>query len=248
MSLNFAEKDCDHRYTIEDNINGCEVCTNCGLVCTDQIYSHGYNDNQRVDVFNTSSVKKCGTEKYDLLIQLAERLMLTSDVLSCAKTLLTKLNCDNLYKTKDNQYLLTCYCIYKACKKQNSPRSEQEILEKLNVSKKDFHRFEKKTIGSNSNIDSLLPSHLVPRNPYVILYKISFREQRLISLTADHVFKRNCFSPNSVLAYVLYIYLKKEKIKLSMSQIANSCSVSTSCIKRLLQKVKSQNLRLFKSD
>lgn len=238
QSLEYLDKRCLHTAKVTDYANGCEVCTLCGLVVQDQIFS-SYNA-PRTYTLTDNTHGELETYQYSAILQ--EGLNLLSDV--CANynisnhicTMAKRLLMEKRQQLTPSQLSIICaLCFLKAGQQFSSIRTKAEVCQMFNISPKLLHGGTNKFDNSKTQIDVTKPSHILPRLafPFSLTYAM---ETEIGSLADSHFAKVNA-SPAAVLAYALYTYyLPKKKYKLSMAQCAKLCNVSSTSIKRLCKR------------
>ena len=227
---------CEHKYTVEDQRNGCFVCTDCGLVTSDNLFKF-----ETDNISSFSNINKLETEAEAMLSEICEKKFLTNSVKKDAEQTLHNIENSSKKMTKDPAQTIA-FCVYTSCtESENIGRSKKECAEMLGVSSTSINRQIWKHRNIHNTINIVKPSHLFPRyilnTPFVIAKKL----QKRILLISDHIYNLGNFRPAAVLAFVIYFFqLHTNRIDglstYSMKSIAHMFDVSLSCIKRQIKK------------
>jgi len=245
----WIDKTCKHKNVLTDYGEGTNVCTDCGLVINDQIFSsYNYakpmnrcvpdiNDDYWIGILHPIFL-----EGVNVMKDVCEKFNISSDVCAYAINLL-KDKCSTLKPSTLHSTLAVCF--YKSSKFYKVERSFNEICCMFQIQPKAFNNcfsFEKSK-SHDSFIDDLKPSQIL--NRIQIEPILSFRNIMKIGEAADSIYEKVNSCPNTVLAYVIYDFFLNfgPKKKLSMGKVAKMCNVSTTSIKRLV-KVQRNNKKL----
>jgi len=134
------------------------------------------------------------------------------------------------------------YCIYYACKKQQVGRTLTEISTMCSVPISEIIKYEE-----DCTIE-LLPSHLVARFCAYLNIR-DFNIEKQIAKFSDLLYSKLLLSspPQSVVALAIYVVLmeKYANLDITLTDIATTCGISVSCIKRLFKIYKKEILELL---
>lgn len=90
-----SEHLCSHEYVIDDEREGCSVCTSCGLVLEEKLYLPNYNETYFESCFQTSVQNETKQEIKELLHRINLPNTFSNQV---AKKCLEKKNKQNLFR------------------------------------------------------------------------------------------------------------------------------------------------------
>lgn len=235
----FYERECKHEVSLRiyDYANGCEVCSQCGLVLSEQLFTC-YNHSK---TYNPKNNEKDGIvtfngllqESLNLIEETCQKYNISAGITQAVKRELM-LNEKHLKYSK--QQLLSAYCFFKASQQNNSIRTKQEICQMFKVTPKKFQEALKNYETEKNQIDLTKPSDIFPR--LEIMPPLQYKTKLIIQEKADLLFKTVNASPAAVLAYTIYTYFKEHakelnRPKMSMLHVSKLCNVSTTSIKRL---------------
>ena len=229
--MNFI-RDCAHVYILTDYQNGCDVCSECGLVINEQIFSYynkpSYSSSNTINSINTSR-----TSFQHLMIDICSRHNLGK---ACAIELIDKYSL-----SKDSSVATFAFRLYEYCQQHNISRSKHEICSMFHISMKIFNIEETKLCKLKHNIDTLLPSALLPR---LWELHLTYRISTKLGYLANKLMKYACTTPGASLGYILYVYGNEFDLythlpckKLTLSYAAQLCGVSTTSIRRVRSKL-----------
>ena len=236
------EKYCDHYNVITDFNNGAEVCTDCGLVIENQIFSC-YNkkipafkqfSNEIEDEYWAGISNPLFIQATELINEQCHKYMISEGVCSYACKLLSKEH--QLLKASNMKKMCATY-FYESAQYYSLNRSFTDICRMFGVNAKTFMSDIGKRLTRNKcQIDETIPSHILPR--VQLCQSITFKQKMEIGSIADKHFEMVNASANSVLAFTIYKYLQNNPNfkKMSMNKVAQLCSVSPTSIKRLLSR------------
>jgi len=142
----------------------------------------------------------------------------------------------------NNHMGFAAYCIYYACKKQQVGRTLTEISTMCSVPISEIIKYEE-----DCTIE-LLPSHLVARFCAYLNIR-DFNIEKQIAKFSDLLYSKLLLSspPQSVVALAIYVVLmeKYANLDITLTDIATTCGISVSCIKRLFKIYKKEILELL---
>ena len=260
---------CDHYYFCEDTKEGIEVCMECGLVLKEQIFksnssnmSFSKNSIKRTKKKPTLKTRKKINQGHDIILNTCKRFHITDIIMIDAiNTFDQMIREKNSKGASLDETAIAAYSLYRTCQIHNALRSKFEIASMFNISVKKLNKMESCFTKHESYIDTMLPSHLIPRIHFLQLHKIPYKVIRDLGLLADDFYRQVCATPNSILGYVLYEFFnsdhflkykksicadelksksnnkkkkKAERRKISMSFVAEMCGISPSGIRRIL--------------
>ena len=235
----WIDRSCSHQNYITDYSSGTEVCTDCGLVLKNEIYSW-YNHPLSSSSFETKNKKN-----NKISFNLQAGLDVLYDVCSTYNipSQICKQACSIFQDKKDqlkpsNVHSTAAFCLLEATKIFEVPSTYYEICCMFKIPTKDLLKKDK-TLNSKEKlqIDTLKPSDLMPRIEFPC--KMLYSKHVQIGKKADKLFYKVNSCPKTCLAYVIYEEFSKKsnQLKLSMKKCAELCNVSTSSIKRLKKKI-----------
>ena len=260
------DRACTHPYIITDYSSGTEVCDSCGLVIRDQIFvsslsSQILNVKQSNRQSYDTTVKN-EILKHEQLFsdsRLQEAVDLLSEV--CRKHNLSRLIYEQsvcLFKEKFNVVVktrnefklhpLAANCLQEVCNQNGSPRSKGEISCMFQVAVREVSKQNSLINKELTSIDLLKPSNMLRRKGLGLDLDFSYKQFTLLGEFGDEIYNNSNTSPVTVTAYVLYkaaqhfdmehciLRNQKPKYKLSMVNVAKFCSISPTCIKRLVKR------------
>ena len=252
MSLNNISITCTHptECIIVDYSNGCEVCTTCGRVVTDQIFSSGVPTNSQIDQRTKTFDNYVGEfvfathKQYDLLYNICAQNHIHKQIQHVSLQLFTKRL--KTFNTGVSEAILTACiasCIYDACQQAQVSRSMAECAAMCKVSLKLFNKVYNKFHTTHTCINVVTPTDIFPRvkGNLTPLHELSRTEEIRLLYIADYLFYTANFTAPAVLAYCLYNFgyyrwKQGQGIHMPMKVIAQVCCVSCTCIKRTLKR------------
>ena len=225
---------CFHENTLDDVSTSTCICTDCGLVLENQIYSHQYipNDAQH------------STPQLQFLLDICDRIHVFKKAAYAAFQKYQDFLSSNIIGKEEDLSICVFY-LYETLKEEKAPRSMRHISDFSGVSMKSLWNAQKKT-ESQSNImledeyATLLENHMF-RNSLCDSDLIIIKESLRLS-----VLNRRHFTPATVIASIIYLYCKqKKKKKITMKTIAIEFKISQMSIYRCCKHLKSVKTTLF---
>ena len=232
----FHQSYCNHSDTVLDSSSATEICISCGLVLNEALAyadvhpNHGWiqqipdlrdpcgtfmDKKSKNKIINSKSKPACE----EFLIKVGNRLNLPHSTIQNA-----------LYRSQDlssvkprfnNEHLLA-YALYITCKLEKCPRSLIEISNVSTISTKSLRRIEKyfSMEKNNQRTKSLSAKDLLYSfYPYLDL---SFHDLKIILSMLETSSSPVQFSPSTVAAGLVYLYVSKNGIKLcTMKKISD---------------------------
>lgn len=236
------DDDCSHRNQITDYSSGTEVCTDCGLVIENQIFTYSEAGNCSFSCKENSSKSFYASQNFHL--QLGVETI--HDVCSThhISNVICKTACQLLFDQEKNikptnMLCVAAHCLLEASKKHQAPRTDQEICYMFKVPPKSLYRRGKRQEEQEVlQIDETKPSDIMPRInfPFQLLYS----QRMKLAKRADALFSVVDACPKTCLAYIIYDKYGQKKdgpLKLSMCKVAKMCHVSPTSIKRLKKRL-----------
>lgn len=203
-----SENLCFHRNKITDEREGTIVCSDCGLVLTNQIF---HDEGPIID----HSYAIVSSQIKDILDKLFLPECFVSDILKKYLTLANK------------KYLLE-YVVYLTLHDLGFPISIKDISSVTGISDSKIYDFQE-----NDKSICLEPKDLLEK--YCILLELDYKTYSLIKKELPLDIKTG-HNPLTVIASTIYNYSKKNKLKLSMKKIASVVKISTVSIQRYIRK------------
>ena len=245
---------CEH-YPILDQSTGTEVCSNCGLVLSENLSYDEIHFNIK-DVTNTDNLKQVnnmvvdGADNVPLFIRtVGDRLYLCNDSIENAI-----INFRKLFEKYDGMKFggkrrrrictnlnIATYAIYFTLKKEGNPRPLKEICFATGVrSMHEVWKLEKYFAKSNqkhftrSSQSRVLTAKDLLYSHYSFL-ELDFNDVNAIIRMIELLPSRNGFTPTTTIASLIYIYLNKIKNnKCPLTKIAQLFQTSSMSVHRFM--------------
>ena len=229
----YNDRSCQHHLYPIDTELGVETCTGCGLVLG-PVYSYGVSDSSPIECKQPTIIQ-----------QIADRYNIPSAIEKEASQVYKRIS---LHLRKRHSLVAMAYALHQACVSCEAPRSLNEICSMFDIPVKDLSSFQSKCHRLEPQVNLMQPSDFLPR--LVFPRPIPYQTMSDWATFADNLYKRVASTPVSVLAFVMYKYLKLQKqnsrikpcIDGTMSNIAKICNVSPTSIKRLNRSTKRLNI------
>jgi transcription initiation factor TFIIIB Brf1 subunit/transcription initiation factor TFIIB len=203
-----SENLCPHVNQVTDDREGTIVCTTCGLVLTTQIFQESYRCDRNEKEYNL--VIKIN----DILHKLNLPVCFTTDILK------------RYLKMPPRKYLLE-YVVYLTLHECGFPISIKDIACVTGISDSKIY-----DLQEDQSI-CLQPKDLVEK--YCKMLNLDFKTCSLIKEELPTVIETG-HNPLTVIASTIYKYSRRNKLKLSMKQIATVVNISTVSIQRYIRK------------
>ena len=219
---------CQHLRTVVDDHTATVICTDCGLVL-----------DERVITYETPNVKTLVSDKlypYQVFIfDVCDRYQIFSQAAFDALELISKWI--STYEPKRYDYEAFCaLSIYHSLRNHGVPRPFKEVAEYCGVDFKQMWKMESKIhpkMKSNSLHELLKSStHKVG---------LSIKDHDTLLMTLKQLELKH-FSPNNVVASLLYLYCKMKGHKITMRTVANCLKVSSMSVYRCVKHLKNCNV------
>ena len=210
---------CLHNNTIDDEKSGDNICLSCGLVL-DKIFK---DSNQKYRAYDAPSYINIREFIYDVCENgtvAKSTAVYAYHYFESIKPLLAPCN----FKDK----LLASYAIYYALNKHHTPRTPEEVQYFTGCNAADLWHVEGKLSLLDTN-----NSPLEYVNRFASLLGLSYYDMKCIKHLIMELHDFPSLRPQTVVAVITHLYCKHQKKKISVSQIASVCQVSTTNIYRI---------------
>lgn len=204
-----SEHLCPHLDQVTDEREGTVVCIQCGLVLTEQLFQQSY--------FSERNNKE--HELTTKIIEILDKLHLPA----CFATDIMK----KYLKMHPRKFLLE-FVVYLTLHECGFPISIKDIACVTGISDSQIYDLQDK----DQSI-CLQPNDLMEK--YCKLLKLDFKTYSVIKEELPTVIETG-HNPLTVIASTIYKYSRRNKLKLSMKQIATVVNISTVSIQRYIRK------------
>ena len=220
---------CFHKKTIDDDREGTEVCLDCGLVLQEILLPGTPLKTTRT--FSTREGEPELTRHLCDVIAHAEIPMcVVSPTLDYYKQLRGELAS---HRPKFTDKVLLAYALYETLNRENISRTVQEIAFFTDCSEKKLWNVE-----SALNLEKTLSSPLDYVERYATQVNLTFSDVKKIK---EKIGSLACFysaKPQCVVALALYMHCLENKLKCSLKNICQVCSVSPTNVHHMMRKMK----------
>jgi transcription initiation factor TFIIIB Brf1 subunit/transcription initiation factor TFIIB len=218
----FSSNQCLHKETVEDEREGFEVCTLCGLVLQ--------------QLFGNASPAKQTEEKnvlvYNFLLDTCAHAHIPNFIADYANSYFNK-----IYKKaksrKTTDIAIAAYCLYETLSRHQIPRTPQEIEQYTNIKESTLWLIET-VINSKHTHDH--PLDYVER--FCSLLELPYEHMKIIYGICGNMFGHGGRRPQCVVAAVIYLYCKEQKIHLPLKNICETCGASATVIYKIVRSMK----------
>jgi transcription initiation factor TFIIIB Brf1 subunit/transcription initiation factor TFIIB len=200
---------CTHVHQVTDEREGTIVCTICGLVLTTQIFQESYACDTNEKEY--ALVKKIN----DILNKLNLPVCFTTDILK------------RCLRMPPRKHLLE-YVVYLSLHECGFPISIKDIACVTGISDSKIY-----DLQDNDQSICLQPKDLIEK--YCTMLNLDFKTCSLIKEELPTIIETG-HNPLTVIASTIYKYSRRNKLKLSMKQIATVVNISTVSIQRYIRK------------
>ncbi len=204
-----SEHFCPHLDQVTDDREGTIVCTNCGLVITDQVFQQSY-------------LSETNQKEHDLAITI-NNILDKLNLPVCFTTDIIK-----KYLSIPKRKFLLEYVVYLTLHECGFPISIKDIACVTGVSDSKIYDLQEK----DQSI-CLKPQDLIEK--YCTMLNLDFKTCSVIKKELPTVIETG-HNPLTVIASTIYKYSRRNKLKLSMKQIATVVNISTVSIQRYIRK------------
>jgi transcription initiation factor TFIIIB Brf1 subunit/transcription initiation factor TFIIB len=223
-SRNLSSNQCPHKETIEDDREGYEVCTQCGLVLQ-QLFG---NVSRLIEEEKNVSV-------YNFLLDTCANAHIPSFIVDYANSYFNKI-CAVVKKDKrrkNTDLAIAAYCLYESLSRHQIPRTAQEIEQYTNIETSTLWAIE-----SALNIKYTLDHPLDFVDRFCALLELPFYHAKIIKGIVGNMFGLGNIRPQCVVGVVIFLYCKEQKIRLSIKNISETCGVSSTNIYKIVKNIK----------
>jgi transcription initiation factor TFIIIB Brf1 subunit/transcription initiation factor TFIIB len=208
-----SEHLCSHEYVIDDEREGCSVCTSCGLVLEEKLYLPNYNETYFESCFQTSVQNETKQEIKELLHRINLPNTFSNQV---EKKCLEKKN-----KTKSIPFLL-----YQTLNENGCPISIKEISAVSGQSNVEIYKHQQK-----NDVVILRPEEMLEK--YCVMLKLDFKDYSVIKETIQRSLKTG-HNNLTIIGANIYLHCKERK-KIPIKVIARTLNISCISIQRYLK-------------
>ena len=227
---------CSHFNIVDDYLNGCEVCTDCGLVMHDRIYAPCYNRLEPIEAEKRSEYAAC--DKNNFPDETMQRVCNKCNI-ECAdlKRAVFKKWYASVKSRKKGVCLesLALMCVYTALIESEVPRPMKDLCSMTGIKEDKVWQYVK-------NDDSFYSPNLMCEY-FLHSLNLSYKELREIREKVKHHEKRFVFSAKTLIAACTHIFLRdrasradREKPK-SLVHLAKQLGVSPMALSRCVKKI-----------
>ena len=211
---------------VDDYHGGCRVCTECGLVVDDMLFSCGFSEKSCLPLPRKSFSPSLKSEIWEA----CERIHVPDSVGA------TALGCVSLQRnpslTSVKTYAAIARALHTACLKHGVARSRVECTRAAGL-----HSQMPMQRNEDTHVAVIAPSALLPRYSHTaFIASLSPDGRKRLATLLDLMHSVGDFRPNAVLAFAIYTLSAGTVYKRSIKKIAFDFDCSTSCIKRQKRK------------
>lgn len=219
--------ECTHSETIDDDREGECVCLQCGLVLEKIYQTQKYEATPFVDSQNdTSEINK-------FLQDVGAHANIPQSLLQYAECYFQKIKkqLDGMKKFKDKE--MASYALLETLSRHKVPRPAQEISFFTTTETTKLFAVE-----TALNIRETLSHPLDYSDRFCALLGLSFWDSKMIKGIVFNMFGLGNVRPQTVVALVIYLYCIEKNISMSLTEICEVCSVSSTNIYKLSRNLK----------
>lgn len=235
---------CSHIQTVQDDHEGTIVCLGCCRVL-DHLYSSDiYYPIKNTHTKDEEEKKKDNTCDKNFSIMFSSLEEMSCKTMHLTEQMLTEVK-SLFFKLKEEKYLqpfkaekILAYCLYHTLNANQCSRSIQDIISFFpSLNNTHFiHKIQQivetlnvtQAISSNSDFSDVICSYL----------DFNYKQKRKIKSYVEQIEDETDIHPNTIIACIIYIYCKKNKIKKSVKEICKVCNVSQSNVYRTIKNCK----------
>lgn len=217
---------CSHSETVNNDHDGEEVCTLCGLVL-EPIYDSSSSICAE-DIGNNKSEPFYFIENICKNNNLPESLI--DYTYQCYKTFVSQINI-----RKYGMEAVASYALYEALKRFEIPRTSDEIQHMTAVNRKMLWKLERELYNSSTFVH---PSKYVMR--YCSYLNLSYFHSKRIETIVSHMVGYTDIKPNVLVATCIFLYCKQSDMYVTLKRVAEICGVSTSNITKVVKRMPNQ--------
>ncbi len=227
---------CSHYNIVDDFSNGCEVCTDCGLVMHDRLYaSYDY----RLESIKTEKMSEDVTcDKNNFTDETMQRVCYKCNI-ECAdlKRVIAKKWDASGKRGKRGVCLesLAVMCIYSALIESGVPRPMKDLCAITGVKQDKVWQYLK-------NDDSFYSPNLMCEY-FLHSLNLSYKELKEIREKVKQHEKKFVFSPKTLIAACAHVFLREQRSRVdqekpkSLSRLAEQLGVSPMALSRCVKKI-----------
>ena len=233
--VNF-NRTCSHYNIVDDFSNGCEVCTDCGLVMHDRIYAPYDNRLESIKAEESSEFVARGKDHFP--DETMQRVCNKCNI-ECAdlkRAIAKKWNASGK-RGKRGVCLesLALMCIYTALIESEVPRPMKDLCGITGIKQDKVWQYLK-------NDDSFYSPNLMCEY-FLHSLNLSYKELKEIREKVKQVEKKFVFSPKTLIAACAYVFLREKRSRVdqekpkSLSHLAGRLGVSPMALSRCVKKI-----------
>jgi|GEM_PF-2726231 len=211
-----SEHLCSHENIIDDEREGCSVCTNCGLVLEEKLFLPSYNETYFASCFQTVVQSETKQNVKELLHRINLPSTYSNEI---AEKCLRKKS-----KTKSIPFLL-----YQTLNENGCPISIKEISAVSGQSNSEIYKHQEK-----NDVIILRPEEMLEK--YCNMLKLDFKDYSVIKENIKGCLKTG-HNNLTIIGANIYLHCKTFK-KIPMKVIAKTLNISCISIQRYLKKLK----------
>lgn len=221
----FSSDVCSHLNVINNWEDEC-VCTDCGLVLIEQLYSP-----QRW-LQDATKKQLCGMHSY--IQDIGENACIAGNVIAYSQNYYDKIKTKLIRKFQDKA--IAAFALYESLNKFEVPRLAEEITHFTGIPS---HVFLKLENALPQEISMLNPKHFVHR--FCNLIDLSYRDQLQIGYAVDIINNEiplgnvRC---NCLVGVVMYLFCKENEKKKTLKTICETCCISATSIHRVIRQLR----------
>ena len=208
---------CSHEYIIDDEREGCSVCTECGLVLEEKLFLPGYNEKNHNETFHDMSFKNI--EKKKEIKELLHRINLPDVFTSQVSK-----------KSVQHSKKSIPYLLYKTLNENGCPVSMKEISAVSGLTNCEIYKHQEK-----NEIIIMKPELMLEK--YCKILNLNFNAYSLIKKQMNELSKTG-HSPLTIIGANIYLYIKTNNLKIPMKLVARTLNISCISIQRYLKQIK----------
>lgn len=200
------------------------VCTNCGLVVSEHIFSPMFYSNQ--------SVHAPMNNIHQFLRDIGANACIPDNIIRFSTNYFDKIQ--GLLSPKFRDKTIAAYALYETLNKFEVPRMAEEIEFYSGICVRDLWRVE-----SNLILETPLsePTHFVHR--FCVLLHFSYSDQMRVRNCVESVqqLPLGNLRCNCLVAVIIYLYCKETEKKITLRKICETCSISATSVHRVIRQL-----------
>ena len=222
---------CPHINQVIDEAEGSEVCTDCGLVLSNNLFVDDRCGIQKKIPIHINYIDKY----HDIMQETCAKMHISSAYADKAYMLFKKQRTEKNKMLNDHD-ALAAYCIYVVLKNEDAHRSIRQISAYTDVSMKRLWLIEKVygRLSEPINTRQIIGA-------YYHYFDLCYKDLKVLQTAVD-LFSERDYTPNTLAASLIYVYCSLLKVKCPLNKAADVFNISTMSIHRCVKYLKCKNV------